>query len=212
MVGDFFDALRAIGPLGVLLIAVLDSSFLSIPEVNDLIIVSAVAERPALALTWPLLTTLGSVIGCLMLFGIARKGGKAFLHKISSRHRVEAVERLYAKYGAWTLIIPALCPPPTPFKIFVAAAGALQFPPKRFIATIVFARSVRYYTVAVLSIIYGRQVEQFIRDHAILVALIIIVVVTVVFFGYRLIESRVLAAARSDPKPPELRKDKRVCA
>ena len=39
--------------------------------------------------------------------------------------RVEKVERAYARFGVFALAIPALLPPPLPFKIFVATAGAL---------------------------------------------------------------------------------------
>jgi membrane protein YqaA with SNARE-associated domain len=212
MIEDIIDALQSIGPLGIVIIAILDSSFLSLPEVNDIIVVTNVAKEPGLFFYWPLLTTVGSVIGCLILYLVARKGGKAFLHRISSANRVRAIETIYARYGSLAIIIPALCPPPTPFKIFIATAGALQFPPKRFIATVVLARSVRYFSEAILAVFYGEQVEQFIREHALLVALIIILIVTVAFFVYRFIESRLLASVESVDKATQAGKDERVCA
>jgi membrane protein YqaA with SNARE-associated domain len=212
MIGNIIDALRSIGPAGIVIIAILDSSFLSIPEVNDIIIVATVAQRPDLFFLWPFLTTIGSVTGCLILYSVARKGGKAFLHRWFSAHRIEAVEKIYAKYGALTIIIPALCPPPTPFKIFIATAGALQFPPKQFILTVVFARSVRYYGEALLALLYGEQVEQFLREHALMVAAIIMAIVLVAFFIIRLVESQLVARYRHQKEVTSVRKDGRACA
>ncbi|MBI3949890.1 MAG: VTT domain-containing protein [Acidobacteria bacterium] len=190
MVQSIIEALRSIGPLGVVLIAILDSSFLSIPEINDIVVVTNVAKRPDLFFFWPLLTTAGSVIGCFALYFVARKGGQVFLHRWFSSRRVMTIERVFAQYGSLALIIPALLPPPTPFKSFVATAGALQFPVRRFILTVALARSVRYFGMGLLAVFYGEQVEWFITEHSVMVALIIIVVVSIVFFLYRMFEAR----------------------
>ena len=58
---------------------------------------------------------------------------------------IERVERTYARFGFLALAVPALLPPPMPFKIFVATAGALEYPRWRFVLTIMIARSLRYY-------------------------------------------------------------------
>ncbi len=193
MIHDIIESLQSIGSLGVLLIAILDSSFLSIPEINDIIVVTNVAKIPKQVLWWPLLTTTGSVIGCFLLYSVARKGGQVFLHRWFSPRRVKTIEKVFAQYGSLAIIIPALLPPPTPFKTFVATAGALQFPISRFIFTVTLARSVRYFGMGVLAVFYGEQVEAFIKQHSLMVGLIIIAVVVVAFFGYRIFEARIEA-------------------
>jgi len=193
MVQSIIEALRSIGALGVFLIAILDSSFLSIPEINDIIVVSSVAKRPELFFYWPLLTTAGSVIGCLLLYLVARKGGQVFLHRWFSARRVKTIEMAFARYGSLALIIPALWPPPLPFKTFVATAGVLQFPLRRFLFTITLARAVRYYGEALLAVLYGKEVEAFLVQHSLMLALIIVAVVTIAFFVHRLIETRLEA-------------------
>lgn len=193
MVQQIIEVLRSIGALGVFVIAILDSSFLSIPEINDIIVVTSVAKRPDLFFYWPFLTTSGSVIGCLLLYLVARKGGQVFLHRWFSSRRIKPIEAAFARYGSLALIIPALWPPPLPFKTFVATAGVLQFPLKRFLVTIAVARAVRYYGEALLALRYGKDVEAFIVQHSLMVALIIVVVVTIAFFVYRIVEARLEA-------------------
>jgi membrane protein YqaA with SNARE-associated domain len=187
------ESLQSLGPWGVFLIAVLDSSFLSIPEINDIIVVTNVSKRPHEILFWPLITTAGSVVGCLMLYFVARKGGQVFLHRWFSPPRVKTIEKVFAQYGSLAIIIPALCPPPTPFKSFVATAGALQFPIRQFILTVALARAVRYFAMGLLAVFFGEQVETFIKEHSLMVALIIVVVVIVAFVAYRLFEARIEA-------------------
>jgi membrane protein DedA with SNARE-associated domain len=87
------------------------------------------------------------------------------LRKRFSDENIKRVERAYARFGFLTLAIPALLPPPMPFKIFVATAGALEYPRWRFMITIMIARSLRYYIEGILAVYYGRQVLQFIERY-----------------------------------------------
>ncbi|MCS6818213.1 MAG: VTT domain-containing protein [Blastocatellia bacterium] len=175
MLDTFWDVLKdlllGLGPAGMILIATLDSSLLSIPEINDVIVVTRVLHHPAEALYWPLLAATGSVLGCLLLYTLARVGGEAFLRQRFSPEKVRRVERLYAQYGAFVLLIPALCPPPAPFKIFVATAGALRYPRMKFILTILLARSARYYIEGALALIYGHAILRYMREHGVTIAL-----------------------------------------
>jgi len=91
------------------------------------------------------------------------------LHRRFKLEHVQRVERAYARFGILALAIPALLPPPMPFKIFVATAGALQFPRRRFLITILVARSIRYYVEGVLAVYYGRRVLQFLQDNGLII-------------------------------------------
>ncbi|MBS1807182.1 MAG: VTT domain-containing protein [Acidobacteria bacterium] len=128
----------------MILLAIADSSLLSLPEVNDIITVTRIAHNPNEVFYFPLFPAIGSVIGCLILYRIARQG-RNFITKRFQPHLLEQVERLYNRWGLLALAIPALLPPPLPFKVFVAMAGALGYPLKRFVATIMIARTIRYY-------------------------------------------------------------------
>src|SRR5436309_9010590 len=156
------------GP-AMILIGALDSSLLSLPEINDYLVVARCYTHPHAAWLFPVFPAIGSGIGCLLLYTIMRRGGLAVLHRHFRIDRVQRVEQAYARFGILALAIPALLPPPLPFKIFVATAGALQFPRKRFLLTILIARSLRYYTEGVLAVFYGERVLRFLRDNGLLI-------------------------------------------
>jgi membrane protein YqaA with SNARE-associated domain len=160
------------GP-SMILIGALDSSLLSLPEINDYLVVARCYTHPETAWFFPLFPAIGSALGCLLLYTIFQKGGLAVLHRRFRADRVERVEKAYARFGIFALAIPALLPPPLPFKIFVATAGALQFPRRRFLLTILIARSVRYYTEGMLAVFYGERVLRFLRDNGLMIVTIV---------------------------------------
>src|SRR5580765_3312869 len=156
------------GP-AMILIGALDSSLLSLPEINDYLVVARCFTHPRAVVFFPLFASTGSTLGCLLLYTIMQRGGLAVLHRRFRIDRVQKVERAYARFGIFALAIPALLPPPMPFKIFVATAGALQFPRRKFLLTILIARSVRYYTEGVLAVYYGQRVLGFMRDNGLII-------------------------------------------
>lgn len=153
------------GP-GLVLIGFLDSSFLSLPEVNDLLVVYMVTQHKHLLLYYSLMATLGSVAGCLALYLVARKGGEAFLRKRFKASHIDRGLRLYQKYGLLVVIVPALLPPPAPFKIFVLLAGVAAVPLWQFVAAVFIARFTRYFGEGLLAVWYGEQAGGFIKENA----------------------------------------------
>jgi membrane protein YqaA with SNARE-associated domain len=160
------------GP-AMIVIGALDSSLLSLPEINDYLVVARCYTHPETAFFFPLFPAIGSVLGCLLLYTIFSRGGLAVLHRRFRIDRVQKVEQAYARFGIFALAIPALLPPPLPFKIFVATAGALQFPRRRFLLTILIARSVRYYTEGVLAIFYGQRVLRFLSENGLVIVAVV---------------------------------------
>jgi len=159
------------GP-AMILIGALDSSLLSLPEINDYLVIARCFAHPRAVVFFPLFASTGSVLGCLLLYTILKRGGVAVLHRKFKLEHVQRVERVYARFGILALAVPALLPPPMPFKIFVATAGALQFPRRRFLLTILIARSVRYYTEGILAVYYGERVLRFLRDNGLMIVTI----------------------------------------
>jgi membrane protein YqaA with SNARE-associated domain len=183
------------GP-AMILIGALDSSLLSLPEINDYLVVARCFAHPKTVWLFPLFPAIGSVIGCLLLYTIMRRGGLAVLHRRFRLDRVQRVERAYARFGILALAVPALLPPPLPFKIFVATAGALQFSRKRFLLTILIARSLRYYTEGILAVFYGRRVLQFLQENGLLIVAIVGSLCVVALAVY-LVSSKGRAAVKS---------------
>jgi membrane protein YqaA with SNARE-associated domain len=152
------------GP-GLLVIGFLDSSFLSLPEVNDLLIIFMVTRHKHRLLYYSLMATIGSVLGCLALYFVARKGGETFLRKRFNASHVERGLNLYRKYGLLVVIVPALLPPPAPFKIFVLLAGVAAVPVWQFTAAVFTARFIRYFGEGLLAVYYGDAAMEFVKAH-----------------------------------------------
>src|SRR5947209_8340996 len=147
----------------MILIGALDSSLLSLPEINDYLVVGRCAKQPTAVFFFPLFAAIGSVLGCLLLYTIMRRGGQAVLRRRFRAEHIERVERAYAHYGLLALAVPALLPPPLPFMLFVATARAVEFPRWRFILTVMIARSLRYVVEGALAVFYGERVLVFMR-------------------------------------------------
>lgn len=157
---------QSLGAPGLVLVAFLDSSFISLPQVNDLLIVMMVADRPDRWLLYATAATIGSVLGCLVMYGLARKGGEAVLRKWMSKGKVQAGMRQFQRWGLLAVLVPAILPPPAPFKIFVLLAGVAKVPLLQFTAAVALGRGVRYYGEALLARWYGKQAMTFLETNA----------------------------------------------
>jgi membrane protein YqaA with SNARE-associated domain len=146
-----------LGPPGVFLVSFLDSSFVSIPEVNDIIVITSAARDPRTAWVYVLFTTLGSVAGCLVLWALGRRGGETFLVKRFGQERVDRTREVFRRWDVLALALPAVLPPPMPFKIFVLSAGVFGFPWRRLALTLFVARGLRYTAWAIGGVVYGDE-------------------------------------------------------
>jgi membrane protein YqaA with SNARE-associated domain len=157
----------------MIIIGALDSSLLSLPEINDYLVVGRCYKYPSAAFYFPLFAAIGSVIGCNILYSIVRRGGQAVLRRRVPLASIKRVERAYERFGFLAIGIPAILPPPLPFKIFVATAGALEYPRWKFLLTVMIARSFRYYVEGILAVFYGRRVLLFMKDNGLVILSIV---------------------------------------
>lgn len=155
--------LPALGPAGMAVIAFFDSSFLSIPEVNDILVVTSSAAHPGRAWLYVLMTTAGSVAGCLALREVGRRGGEALLVRKFGRERLEQTRARFKRWDILCLAVPSMLPPPMPFKIFVLSAGVFGLPLRRFIVTIGVARGIRYSFWGFMGAVYGERGLELLR-------------------------------------------------
>src|ERR671919_2445169 len=153
----------------MVIIGALDSSLLSLPEINDYLVVGRCFKYPTAAFYFPLFAAIGSVIGCNLLYTIIRRGGQAVLRRRFNLASIKRVERAYERFGFFAIGIPAILPPPLPFKIFVATAGALEYPRWKFLLTVMIARSFRYYVEGILAVFYGQRVLLFLKDNRLVI-------------------------------------------
>src|SRR5204862_1677687 len=174
----------------MILIGTLDSSLLSLPEINDYLVVARCVSVPKSVFYFPLFAAAGSVLGCLLLYTIIRRCGQALMRRRFKAESIARVERAYARYGFLALAVPALLPPPMPFKIFVATAGALEYPRWRFLLTVMIARALRYYVEGILAVYYGRRVLLFMKDNGLVIVSIVGTLVLIGLIIYFVVRQR----------------------
>lgn len=154
----FLDTLIAWGPPGVFLFAVADGAGAPSPGGLDWLLVYLSIRSPGLAYGMAGLAILGSLIGGLILYYVAKRAGEAMLEKYRTRPRFKRFERWFQRYGLLTVFIPALVPIPMPLKFFVICAGVFEVPPLTYFLVMLAARVPRYLALAYL----GSQL----RDNA----------------------------------------------
>ncbi len=160
-----------LGGFGLLIVAALDSSFLSFPQVNDLLVIYLSTKNPERMPYYASMTTVGSLIGCFVLYGVAWKSGEVFLRARFKASHVDRGMQLYQRYGLLAVIVPALLPPPTPFKLFVLLAGAARVSPWKFGVAIAIGRGIRYFGQGALAVLYGERAVQLARDNGVAVGI-----------------------------------------
>lgn len=180
----------ALGGFGLFTIAALDSSFLSFPQVNDLLVMFLSVKTPALMPYYAGMTTLGSLVGCFVLYGVARRGGDVFLRKRFSGARVERGLALYQRFGLLAVVVPSLLPPPTPFKLFVLLAGAANVSPWKFGAAIAIGRGIRYFGQGYLAVLYGERAVTLVQEHGRAVGLGVAVAALAIGVVYYVVKRR----------------------
>jgi membrane protein YqaA with SNARE-associated domain len=159
------DWVTDLGGVGLFVLALLDSSFLSFPQVNDVLIVYLSTKQPSLMVWYAGMSTIGSVLGCTALFLVGRRGGEAFLLRRFKARHIERGLRLYARFGLFTVLVPALLPPPTPFKLFVLLAGTSGLSTTRFVIAVTLGRGVRYFGTGYLALLYGERALEILQEH-----------------------------------------------
>jgi len=176
----------------MIVIGALDSSLLSLPEINDYLVVGRCFKDHTAVWYFPLFAATGSVLGCLLLYTIVRRGGQAVLRKRFNLQSIKRVERAYERFGFLAIGIPAILPPPLPFKIFVATAGALEYPRWKFLLTVMIARSLRYYVEGILAVYYGRRVLLFMKDNGLVIISIVATALLIGLLIYFLVKRRLV--------------------
>jgi membrane protein YqaA with SNARE-associated domain len=153
-----------LGAPGLFLISFLDSSVLTFPVINDLLLIELSIQRPARMPLYASMAALGSLLGCVLLFFLARKGGEALFRRRAGT-RAEIIRHWVERNGFGGMLVAALLPPPTPFKFFVLAAGVFEVPLLSFSSAIALARVFRYFGLGYLAVRYGSQALPYLAEH-----------------------------------------------
>ena len=148
--------LKPLGAWGVLAIAALDAAFFGLPM--DAVVAGYVYQDRARFLLYALMASAGSALGSMVIYGIGYEGGEELLRKRISPARFEKIHAAFDQHPFWSLMFPAMLPPPTPFKLFVLAAAVSEMSFVRFLLAIFSGRMVRFLVLGLLTIKFGPDV------------------------------------------------------
>jgi membrane protein YqaA with SNARE-associated domain len=158
LIRQIFRFLLHLGAMGLVLLGILDSSFLFLPVGNDLLLVALVSRNHNNFAIYVLAASLGSTLGVLLLDVVSRKGGEEGLKKLMPQKRWAYLKQKMKQNAVIVLVLASLAPPPFPFTAMIAATSALQYPRVRLLATIFGARAVRFSLVGLAAIWFHRDI------------------------------------------------------
>ena len=158
-------ALIKMGFWGTAAVAILDSSSLPVP-MDAILAVYVWNDKPHFW-AYVLLAAAGSAVGGLVPYGIGRAGGELFLLKRVNRARYDQLRERFEKQEFMAVMIPSMLPPPTPWKVFVFAAGVFEMRVLPYMTAVFVGRAVRWLVLAVLVMKLGPGAANVVARHAI---------------------------------------------
>jgi membrane protein YqaA with SNARE-associated domain len=160
-----FRWLWHLGGPGLILLALLDNSLIPTPGGMDFATVLLSASHPDLWWYYGIMATAGSLIGGYLAYKVGRKGGQEALEKRFGEKRLEKVYKKFEDAEFLTVFVPAILPPPFPTSPFLFAAGALDYPLKKFMTALALARAIRYIGLAYIALLSGRWIIHSMRQY-----------------------------------------------
>jgi membrane protein YqaA with SNARE-associated domain len=182
------EYLKTLGPAGLFAVSLVDSAGVPLPGGPDALMIVLTAQRPWLMPLFAFAATIGSTIGCALMYLIARRAGVIALKRVRAERR-ERIENLLGRYDMLAVMIPAVLPPPFPFKPFVLSAGAFKFKIVRFVAAIFIGRAARFLIEGWLAIEFGEAAGDKIKQHG-LKALIVIGAILLIVVALKIYRAR----------------------
>jgi membrane protein YqaA with SNARE-associated domain len=179
------QSVSTLGPWGIFLVSLADSAFIPLPQGVDALLIAQAIAAPSTAWLSAALATVGSLIGSLVLYYVAYKGGRVMLAKKVSPEGLAKLERQTHQLGALVLIPPMMLPLPLPTKIFVIAAGVFQMSLWRFVAATVFGRSIRFFGEAAIALKYREETTAFLEQNAVFAVAIAVALVALFYLVNR---------------------------
>jgi membrane protein YqaA with SNARE-associated domain len=185
------SALKTLGAWGVFIISTLDASAFGVPM--DPLVAGYVFAHPNKAWLYCLAGALGSALGSIVPFALGRAGGELFLLKRIDEARLKRIRDRFERQEFVALLVPAMLPPPTPFKLFVFSAGVFEMRFPMFLLAIILGRLVRFGVLSVLTIMFGEkivdQIKRLFQAHPAVLVLVLLAIVLLGYLLYRLLRA-----------------------
>lgn len=166
-----------LGAAGLLILGVLDSSFLFLPLGNDLLLVILISRDHGRYFPYCLMASLGSALGVVLLDLVCRKGGEEGLKKMLKPKRLEMIRKKMSSRAGFAIAVACIAPPPFPFTAVIAAASAFDYPQRRLLAIVFGTRMLRYSLIGWAAIAWGRQIVRIAQSSEFYWAMVVFVII-----------------------------------
>jgi membrane protein YqaA with SNARE-associated domain len=190
--------LVSFGPFGLFTIAFLDSVMIPMPGGVDAVLLLLSASRPSWMPIYVAAATVGSTLGCVVLYRISQRAGKRALSRFSESKQ-KRVKDLLDRYDVMSVLVASLLPPPFPFKLFVVSSGVFRLKIIRFTLAIAAGRTFRYLLEGYLAAYYGEHAKEILSRYYPTIGITLAVLV-IVFFVARTFMRQ---SAKSEPSGVE---------
>jgi len=177
------------GPFGLFAVALLDSALVPLPGGPDAVMILLSTARPSWVLLYAVAATLGSVIGCLILYRLSRRAGGRALARFSARKQAR-VKELIDRYDVLSVLVASILPPPFPFKLFVITAGVFRLNQWRFALAVAAGRMFRFLLEGYLAARYGERAKDLLAEYYPFVALGLALLIVLFFVGRKVLKGR----------------------
>jgi membrane protein YqaA with SNARE-associated domain len=147
--------LKPLGVWGVFVIGAIDAAALGLPI--DVAVATYVYQSPTKFLLYVLMASAGETVGSMVIYAIGYKGGEELLRKRISPARFEKIHSTFDQHPYWSLMLPAMLPPPTPFKLFVLAAAVSEMQFSHYLLAIFSGRFIRFTVLGLLTLKFGPE-------------------------------------------------------
>jgi membrane protein YqaA with SNARE-associated domain len=171
--------LAHLGGPGLIVLGILDSSFLFVPLGNDLLVIALSARRHASMPYYAAMAALGSCLGCALTSEVGRKGGEKSLETHVSQKHLEYLKKRIKERAGWALALASLMPPPFPFTPIVLVASALKYPGKKLLGVIGSCRLVRFLIEGTLAVYFGEHILRIARSPLVEYSVWLLVLVSI---------------------------------
>jgi membrane protein YqaA with SNARE-associated domain len=151
--------------LGLIVVGIADNSVIPMPGSMDVLTIWLAASEPRYWPFYAFMATVGALLGGYITYALAREGGKEAFERKLNKKQAEKAYRRFKRWGFWAVTLPAMLPPPFPIVPFLLAAGALQYPRKRFLGALALGRGIRFTLLAGLGSIYGNAITGFFAKY-----------------------------------------------
>jgi membrane protein YqaA with SNARE-associated domain len=182
----------------LLAIAFLDSVMIPMPGGVDAVLILLAASRPSWMLIYVAAATIGSTVGCVVLYRLSQRAGKRALSRFSESKQ-KRVKDLLDRYDVMSVLVASLLPPPFPFKLFVVSSGVFRLNLMRFTLAVAGGRTFRYLLEGYLAAHYGEHAKDLLAHYYPVIGIALAVLIVVAF----VVKSSMRQSEKAEPSGVE---------